>query len=140
MAGKAYKSIYYHIVFATKERQSFLTEEMREQVYHFIWNKCKRLEFYLHKIGGIEDHVHVLIYIPPKVAVADAIGQLKGSSSYHVNNELAGDEILYWHRGYGAITVSEENVDKVKGYIENQREHHGNDTIWAEYEEINFEE
>ncbi len=82
----------------------------------------------------------MLAYIPPKVAVADAIGQIKGSSSYFVNNELAGDDVLYWQRGYGVITMSEDNFQKVDDYVKNQEEHHKDNTAWDQLEEINFEE
>ncbi len=140
MTGKTHKSIYYHITFATKDRQPFLNGEIKEQVYHFIWNKCKRLGLYLHRIGGVQDHIHMLSYIPPKGAVADAIGQIKGSSSYFVNNELAGDDVLYWQRGYGVITMSEDNFQKVDDYVKNQEEHHKDNTAWDQLEEINFEE
>ena len=78
MTGKTHKSIYYHIIFATKGRQPFLNGEIKEQVYHFIRNKCKRLGLYLHRIGGIQDHIHMLVYIPPKIAVADIIVRSRG--------------------------------------------------------------
>ena len=140
MTGKTHKSIYYHMTFATKDRQPFLNGGIKEQVYHFIWNKCKRLGLYLHRVGGVQDHIHMLAYIPPKVAVADAIGQIKGSSSYFVNNELAGDSELYWQEGYGVITVSEDNFQRVYDYIENQEEHHRDNMAWNQLEEINFED
>ena len=82
----------------------------------------------------------MLIYIPPKVAVADAVGQIKGASSYFVNKELAGDSVLYWQRGYGVITVSEDNFQRVDDYIENQEEHHRDNTALDQLEEINFED
>ncbi len=144
MTGKTYKSIYYHIVFSTKERQPFLNEELREPVYHHIWDKCKKTGLYLHKIGGIEDHVHMLIYIPPKMAVADTIGMIKGESSYYVNNilnkELSQDIMLYWQNGYGVLTLSESHVEKVKKYIENQERHHKENTTWEEFEKIDIYE
>ncbi len=138
MTGKTHKSIYYHITFATKGRQSFLNGEIKEQVYHFIRNKCKRLGLYLHRIGGVQDHIHMLVYIPPKIAVADIIGQIKGASSYFVNKELAGSNVLYWQQGYGVITVSEDNFQRVDNYIENQEEHHRDNTALDQLEEINF--
>lgn len=140
MTGKTHKSIYYHITFATKGRQPFLNGEIKEQVYHFILNKCKRLGLYLHRIGGIQDHIHMLVYIPPKVAVADAVGQIKGASSYFVNKELAGSNVLYWQQGYGVITVSEDNFQRVDNYIENQEEHHRDSTALDQLEENNFED
>ena len=140
MTGKTHKSVYYHITFATKGRQPFLNGKIKEQVYHFMWNKCKRLGLYLHQVGGIQDHIHMLVYIPPKLAVADAIGQIKGSSSYFVNKELAGDSVLYWQKGYGVITVSEDNFQRVYDYIKNQEKHHRDNTPWKELEEMNFED
>lgn len=137
--SNVYKSIFYHIVVGTKERQPFLHDRLREKVYHFIWNNTKRYGYFLHRIGGIEDHIHMLIYIPPKVAVADAVGKLKGSSSYFVNQELAGEDILYWQRGYGVITVSEENIQTVIEYIKNQEEHHKQGTILEDFEKIDVD-
>lgn len=136
--SKIHRSIVYHIIFSTKERQPFLHEELRKQVYHFIWNKCKRYGYSLHRIGGIEDHIHLLIYIPPSVSVSEAVGKLKGSSSYFVNQELAGNDVLYWQRGYGVITVSEEQIQTVIDYIKNQEEHHKQGTIWVDFEEMNI--
>ncbi len=137
MTGKTHKSIYYHITFATRGRQPLLNAAIKEQVFHFIRNKCKRLGLYLHSIGGIQDHIHMLIYIPPKLAVADAVGQIKGSSSFFVNKELAGDSELYWQHGYCVITVSEDNFQRVNNYIENQEDHHQGNSLWNELEDIN---
>ena len=137
--SKIHRSIVYHIIFSTKGRQPFLqNEELRKQVYHFIWNKCKRYGYFLHRIGGVEEHIHLLIYIPPSVSVSEAVGKLKGSSSYFVNQELAGEDILYWQRGYGVLTVSEEKIQTVIDYIKNQEEHHKQGTIWADFEEMNI--
>ena len=136
--SKIHRSIVYHIIFSTKGRQPFLHEELRKQVYHFIWNKCKRYGYFLHRIGGIEDHIHLLIYIPPSVSVSEAVGKLKGSSSYFVNQELAGRDTLYWQRGYGVITASEEKIQTVIDYIKNQKEHHKQGTIWADFEDMNI--
>ncbi|MBC8313425.1 MAG: IS200/IS605 family transposase [Candidatus Cloacimonetes bacterium] len=140
MSGKTHKSIFYHIVFATKGRQSFLNDRIQKKIYHFIWNKCKKIRFYLHRIGGIEEHIHMLIYIPPKISVSKAVGLLKGSSSYFINQELEGDDILYWQKGYGVITVCKENFRRIYNYIKNQEEHHRTGNIIKEYEEINVED
>jgi len=140
MTGKTYKSIYYHIVIITKGRQKFLKGDIMEKVNHFIWNKCKKLGLYLHRIGGIEDHLHMLIYIPPKMAVSKAVGQLKGSSSYFINQECIGDDILYWQKGYGVLTVSKENYQRIYDYVKNQEEHHKEQEVWEDYEEINSED
>ena len=82
MPSKTYKSVYYHIIFSTKGKKALLTDEIRENIYDYIWKSCKKLGYKLFRIGGTEDHIHLLIYIPPKTAVSTAVGNLKGSSSY----------------------------------------------------------
>ena len=140
MAGRSYKSIYYHLVFHTKLNEPYLKNlELRKQVYHFIENKCKRHHFYLHEIGGIENHVHMLIYFPPKIAISDAVKLIKGSSSYFVNRELLGDDKLYWQEGYGILTVSPRHKNLIIRYIRNQEEHHKKNTGLKELEDINDE-
>jgi putative transposase len=140
VSGKTYKSVYYHIVTHTKDNQPYLKGETREKVYHFIWNKCKSLEFFLHRIGGTDNHIHMLIYIPPKISISKAVGLLKGSSSYFINQELLGDDVLYWQRGYGVLTVCKENFDRINNYIKNQEEHHNQNKIWEEFETENVED
>ena len=139
MSGQIYKSMLYHITFHTKDNQPFLNEEVEEKVYHFIWNKCKRLGLFLHRIDGVENHIHILVYIPPKLSVADIVGKLKGATSYFINQELAGDDLLYWQRGYGVFTVSEQDYDRIYNYIINQKEHHRKKELLKEFEVINSE-
>jgi putative transposase len=95
---------------------------------------------YLHRIGGIEEHVHLLLYIPPKLSTATVIGQIKGAASHYVNNDLDNTENLYWQRGYGMKTISESDVPMVKQYIMKQEEHHSKHTFIPFFEEINFSE
>ena len=139
MSGKTFKSIYYHIIFKTKDQYPYLNENIKEQVYHYIWNKSKKLGFYLHRIGGTKNHVHLLIYIPPKISVSQAVGLLKGSSSYSINQELVGDDILYWQQGFGVLTFSKSDFKWVYDYVKNQVEHHKSGDIVEEYERINFD-
>lgn len=139
MSGRSYKSILYHITFHTKNNLPFLTPEIEEMVYHFIWNKCKRMGLYLHRIDGTENHVHLLIYIPPKFSVADIVGKLKGATSYFINKELAGEDILYWQRGYGVLTVSMQDFDRIYNYVKNQKEHHKHNNLNEEFEKLNSE-
>ena len=140
MSGRTFKSIYYHLVFHTKLNEPYLEDKkFRKQVYHFIENKCKRHNLYLHEIGGIENHVHLLIYIPPKMAISEAVKLIKGSSSYFVNNELIGENTLYWQEGYGILTISKKHVKFIKKYIQNQEEHHKKGTTYKELEEIDDE-
>ncbi len=75
-------------------------------------------------IGGVEGHVHVLVRIPTTVSVAGLVKQIKGSSSHLVTHRLGGRETFKWQGGYGAFTVSKENVPAVRRYVLRQKEHH----------------
>ena len=137
MSGRTFKSIYYHIIFHTKLNYPYLKNlSLRNQVYHFIKNKCKTHHLFLHEIGGTENHVHLLIYIPPKISVSEAVKLIKGSSSYFVNKELDNENTLYWQEGYGVLTLSSKGVPFLIRYIKNQEEHHKKKTIYSELEKI----
>lgn len=140
MGLKSYKSVSYHIVFSTKNRLRLITENIREDLYHFIWNKCKHSGLYLHRLGGTEDHIHMLVYIPPKFAVAGVIGQIKGASAFFVNRKLSGDDMLYWQRGYGVLTVSERDIPAIRDYIIRQQEHHAKNTTFPDFETSTMDE
>jgi len=134
MTGKTYKSILYHVVFRTKYNRQFITEERKNIIYDFILSICKKNGYYLHCIGGIENHVHLLIYISPRTSVAKAIGNIKGATSYFYNSRYGFDEKLKWQRGYGVFTVSPENYQKIYNYINKQFEHHKYKKTIKQYE------
>ena len=136
MPGKSYKSILYHIVFSTKDRKPLLNNKIRKKVYDFILKKCKISRYYLHQIGGTEDHIHLLIYIPPKISLSKAIGVIKGSSSHYINKDLLFEDGFHWQNGYGVITINYKNFNMINEYIKNQKEHHQEGTFLTEYEKM----
>jgi putative transposase len=82
---------------------------------------CKKLELHIHAVGGIEDHIHLLIQIPPSLSVAKAILAIKSNSSRWANEQ--GHKFA-WQQGYGAFSVSSSNIPAVVQYIRNQQAHH----------------
>jgi len=89
---------------------------------------------FVHKVGGIEDHVHMLIEIPKNLTIIEAVKRLKGGSSSWINSEKVFDAPFYWQDGYGGFTVGVTPVEKVISYIENQQEHHRKMNFQEEYE------
>ena len=88
----------------------------------------------LHAVGGIEDHLHVVVSIPPALAVATCVKHFKGTSARHVNqaSRVAGE--FGWQAQYGVLTVTERVLPRVADYVVHQREHHRNNTLIAWYE------
>jgi len=99
-----------------------------KDLYGYIWGKATALECIPHAIGGMFDHVHVAISIPPKLAVATIIGQLKGASSHHVNEKYAGGSFL-WQAEYGILSFSEKALSTIVDYVNNQKKHHAENTL-----------
>ena len=97
-------------------------------------NKAKDLGCLIHAIGGIEDHIHLAITIPPKLAVSDVIGQLKGASSYYVNHQPQAKGTFRWQTGYGALTFGDRSMQTVVAYIHNQNVHHRQKSTIPVYE------
>jgi putative transposase len=91
-----YTRLYYHLVWATKDRQRVLTPEIEDEVYHLLRAKVKSMEAMVFAIGGVEDHVHIVASIPAKVAVAHFIGQVKGTTSRQVKENITGADHVYW--------------------------------------------
>ncbi|MEM7453649.1 MAG: transposase [Planctomycetota bacterium] len=76
------------------------------------------------RVGGYYDHAHLLVRIPAKVPVSHFVGQLKASTSKHINQDSSSLVPFRWQDGYGAFTVSPSNVQSVVDYIDRQMEHH----------------
>ena len=120
----AYSRLHYHLVFSTKERKPFIKAEIKDRLYAYMSGIIFNLGGVVEEIGGVENHVHILFYCPPKHALADVIRDLKAGSSGWIHETWPDLAAFAWQRGYGIFTVSESNVGSVREYIRNQEEHH----------------
>ncbi len=82
----AYWRLFYHITFATKDRQCFITATIESELLGYLVGKAQALGAIVYAVNGIEEHVHVAASVPPKISIADCVGQIKGASSHHVNH------------------------------------------------------
>jgi REP element-mobilizing transposase RayT len=85
-------------------------------------------------VGGVDDHVHLLVRLPSTVSIADAVKQLKGSSSHFANHEVEKSGGFRWQGSYGAFSISERIVPRVRRYIANQEQHHRRGALHRAYE------
>ena len=87
----------------------------------------------------MDDHVHIVVSIPPKLAVADCVRHLKGASTYAINHMNGSDGQFKWQEGYGALSVGERSLETVMAYAANQKQHHKDRTMIDVYERIDEE-
>ena len=116
--------IYYHLVWATKERAPMLTPQVERRLYPYLVAKAREVEARIYAANGWVDHVHLVVSIPPKVAVATFVKNLKGASSYDLNHTQHLSEQFNWQRGYGVFTLGESQLERAIAYVRNQKEHH----------------
>ncbi len=128
-----YTKLTYHVVFSTKYRRKSILETFRERLYEYIGGTIRAKKGHLIEIGGIEDHVHILLNLSPMNAVADSIRDIKANASRWVNERIECPSRFEWQKGYSAFTVSYSQVDSVRHYIRDQREHHRERTFEEEY-------
>ena len=116
-----------HLVFSTKERRRLIPKESQPRLWAYLAGVCKKQRIFVHEIGGIEDHIHMLIEIPLVLAFSDAIEEIKTSSSRWLGRSFA------WQRGFGVFGVSASNLNAVIRYIRNQETHHKKMTYDEEF-------
>ena len=97
--GQSLSHLLVHSVFSTKDRRPFLrSEEMRKEIYAYMGGILKNLECHPIKIGGAEDHVHILCSVSKNIALSELIGRIKGSSSKRLKEK--GVHGFAWQNGY----------------------------------------
>lgn len=129
-----YTSLHFHVVFSTKGRLPLITKDWHERLHSYLGGIVKGLEGVPLAVGGVEDHVHLLVGLRSKHRLDYFLRDLKADSSAWVHDELK--KKFEWQKGYSAFTVSPSSIEGVKRYILNQEEHHRKKTYKEELIEL----
>ena len=129
--------VYVHIVFSTKDRRPFLENKvLRERAHAYLAKICHNQGAPSLKVGGVEDHVHILCRLAKVLSISNLLQELKRDSSKWLKQQDPTCKEFYWQRGYGAFSVSPWDVDDLLGYIDNQEEHHKHETFQDEFRRL----
>ena len=132
MSG-THTNLLYHLVFSTKQRMPMISDELAAELHPYLGGIVRGEHGEPLAIGGVSDHVHLLVKLKPTVAVSDFLRQLKANSSRWINEEKWKIHKFGWQDGYGAFTVSRSQVERVTEYIRSQKEHHAMQNFQTEY-------
>jgi REP element-mobilizing transposase RayT len=121
MSQHTYNANFVHCVFSTKNRKDLIPAELLESLCAYFVGISNHLKIKTLAIGGTENHIHLLLGLPPTITVAEAVQKLKANSSRWLGEHGID---FQWQQGYGAFSVSPSSVDVVQKYIRNQKEHH----------------
>jgi putative transposase len=128
-------SLHMHVVFGTKQQRPLIRPEWRERLHAYLGGAARTIEVFPEAVGGVADHVHLLLGLRATHRLADVMRDVKRVSSAWVHQTI-GDKAFAWQDGYGAFTVSASLLETVKNYIAQQEEHHRRRTFQEEYVEL----
>ncbi|HEX8912263.1 MAG TPA: IS200/IS605 family transposase [Humisphaera sp.] len=130
---QSFTSLLYHVIFSTKHREPLIDAELKPRLHAYLGGIVNDAEGRAVIVGGVEDHVHVLAYLPKTMTVPDALRTMKSKSSGWVHRTFPDRQAFAWQQGYAAFTVSLSVIEDVRRYIENQVEHHRTVSFQDEY-------
>lgn len=131
--ANTYTQMYIQIVFAVKRRQNLIQKNWKDELHKYICGIINGKEQKVYAIGGVSDHIHILVSIKPNIAISDLVRDIKANSSKWINeNEFVRGK-FQWQEGFGAFSYAQSQLDNVIAYINNQEQHHQKKTFKDEY-------
>jgi putative transposase len=126
-------NLLYHVIFSTKCRIPLITNNLQDELYRYIGGIIRAEGGVSLEIGGISDHVHLLVKFKPAISVSEMLGRIKANSSKWANENKMKLRKFGWQEGYGAFSVSESQINPIVKYIRSQEVHHRKQTFQEEY-------
>ena len=127
-------NLLVHLIFSTKDRQPFLSDPgLQTEVHRYLGGVVNQQGGKSVVVGGVEDHVHLLLVLPKTMPIADLVRELKRASSLWIKQRDHSPKDFAWQGGYGAFSVGQGEVEVVRTYISNQEGHHRKQTFRDEY-------
>jgi REP element-mobilizing transposase RayT len=134
--ANTYSQIYIQIVFAVSGRENLIKSEWKEELYKYITGIVKNHGQKLIAIGGVDDHIHILLGIEPSIKLSDLVKEIKANSSRFINEKRFIKGKFYWQEGFGAFSYSRSQIGAVISYIQNQEKHHAKKNFRNEYKDF----
>ena len=134
--SQSFTKFYVHIVFHTKNNVKFIQGEIEDELHSYIGGILKNLKSIPLRIGGTEDHLHVLCTLPKTMAPCNLVEEIKKSSSKWIKSKGLSYNEFYWQDGYGGFTLGHSQVKRVIDYISNQKQHHEKVSAIEEYKSL----
>ncbi len=129
----SFTRLTYHIIIGTKSRQQTIPVEHEKEVYALLLSLIQRHNGYVHRIGGMPDHVHMLVDLPPTCAVSDVVRVLKQATSLMMKGNPHFPMWSGWAEGYAAFSYDRDKITIIINYIKGQKEHHKTVSFRDEY-------
>ena len=134
MSYHAHASLLIHFVFSTKNRKPLITEDMQLRLWAYVGGIARTNKMKALAVGGVSDHIHMLLSLHPAVAADKAVQLIKSGSSKWMHQQ--GQRMFAWQTGYGAFTIGVSQVNTTVRYITNQKRHHATKSFAEEWKTL----
>ena len=131
--AQSLSNVLLHIIFSTKNRQLFIDENIESELYAYMTSLFVENKSYVHKIGGVADHVHLFVTLPRTLTISNLLEDVKKHSSKWIKTKGQQYQDFSWQKGFGAFSVSASLNDAVVKYIDNQKVHHQKHSFQDEF-------
>ena len=135
----SYTCLLYHIVFRTKSGKNTIPEQHEKELYAYMMGIINNKKSKLYRIGGTQNHIHLLIDIHPTNAVSDFMKELKEYSSKWLAQNPKFPNFEGWAISFAGFTYNINDKQTIINYIKNQKEHHKTITFEEEYRKLLIE-
>ncbi len=120
----SYTTCYYHVIFHTLHNVPAIDTQHEETLYKYIWGLCQNKGVFLHQVGGTQNHLHLLVDLPPQLSLADFVKILKVSTNHWLKGNQLFPLFAGWASGYAGLSYAKEDIPNIINYIKNQKQHH----------------
>ena len=140
MPRNVYSEIHLHLTWHTKNSSRVLVGDVEQHLHRYLRRRALKSEgVIVHAVGGVADHVHIAVTVPPTITISNWIGEVKGASAHYINHEIGNRKILEWQTGYGVVSFGTKDLEWVVQYIRDQEAHHSEGSIHDRLERIERE-
>lgn len=129
----SYSSCLVHYIFSTKNRRNSITAQLEERLWPYLGGIARENHMKALAIGGVANHIHMLLSLPSTITLAKAIQLIKGGSSKWIHDSFPLQSDFEWQEGYGAFSISISAIPDTVAYIKSQKEHHRTMSFEEEY-------
>ena len=131
--ANTYSQLFIHLVFAVKYRAAVIDKSWKQELYQYIIGLINNRGHKVYAIGGVSDHIHILVSLNPSQSISDLVQNVKRASTLWIKEKGFVKSNFAWQEGFGAFSYGKSQVDNVVKYIQNQETHHSKQTFNDEY-------
>ena len=131
--GNSYVSFYMHYIFSTKQRLPLIVPEIQDRLWPYMVGIARQNNLKALAVGGMPDHIHLVLSLPATISISKAIQIIKGNSAKWINENFDTPSHFSWQKGYGAFSINISILQNTIRYIQKQPEHHRHKSFKEEY-------